>query len=76
MSLLLLLNDLSLYLFPFPTDPDMPNIFGMYFMVPDTDFEQQTPANNDIDDLTIRENEPNEIRRIVCLSNLSMMMSV
>ena len=35
-------------------------------MAPDTDFAQQTLAHNEIDDLTIRENEPDEIRRIVC----------
>ena len=31
-----------------------------------TDYAQQTRAINAIDDETIRENEPNEIRRIVC----------
>ena len=32
----------------------------------ESDFAQQTLASNDIDGLRIRENEPNEIRRIVC----------
>ena len=35
-------------------------------MAPLTDYAQQTIGTNAIDDETIRENELNEIRRIVC----------
>ena len=35
-------------------------------MAPLTDYAQQTIGTNAIDDETIRENESNEIRRIVC----------
>ena len=35
-------------------------------MAPLTDYAAQTIWTNAIDDETIRENEPNEIRRIVC----------
>ena len=44
----------------------MPNIIGQYSLAPSTDYATQTPAHNAIDDETIRENEPNVIRRIVC----------
>ena len=48
------------------TDPDTPNIFSQYLGQDGTDYAQQTQSINAIDDETIRENEPNEIRRIVC----------
>ena len=35
-------------------------------MAPLTDYAQQTIGTNAIDDETIRENYPNELRRIVC----------
>ena len=44
----------------------MPNIFGQYPMASSTDYAAQTRGTNAIDDETIRENESNEIRRIVC----------
>ena len=46
--------------------PDFPSIFGQYSMDPFTDYAAQTIGTSAIDDETIRENEPNEIRRIVC----------
>ena len=46
--------------------PDVPTILGQYFMLNGTDYAQQTRAINAIDDETIRENDFNEIRRIVC----------
>ena len=47
-------------------DPDVPNILGQYFMLNGTDYARQTRAINAIDNETIRENDFNEIRRIVC----------
>ena len=38
-------------------------------MAPLTDYAQQTIGTNAIDDETIRENESNEIRRIVCYNH-------
>ena len=45
--------------------PDILNFLGQYFMLNGTDYAQQTRAINAIDDETIRENDFNEIRRIM-----------
>ena len=48
------------------TGPDTPTVLSQYLRVNRTDYAQQTQSLNAIDNLRIRENEPNEIRRIVC----------
>ena len=58
-------QEVSITSLNFPA-PDIPNFFGQYFMLNGTDYAQQTRAINAIDDETIRENDFNEIRRIVC----------
>lgn len=66
----LMLFSISLVITALSPAPDEPNFFGQYSMVPLTDYPQQTIAVNAIDDEIIRENQPNEIRSIVCYNQV------
>ena len=46
--------------------PDVPNLSGLYLMTRGSDYEQQTPAHNAINDEKIGENEVNDVIRTIC----------